>query len=125
MTAQSAVVNTVGSIGVPEMIFVFVLALLIFGPRKLPELGRNLGKALTEFRRASNELRSTVEDEMRNLEKEAKETERQVLEPDRAAGSAQGQVDSGESSVPPAAPNSSAPEGKLPRYSETPTDGDA
>jgi len=115
----------VGSIGVPEMIFVFVLALLIFGPRKLPELGRNLGKALTEFRRASNELRSTVEDEMRNLEKEAKETERQVLEPDRAAGSAQGQVDSGESSVPPAAPNSSASEGKLPRYSETPTDGDA
>lgn len=107
------------------MIFVFVLALLIFGPRKLPELGRNLGKALTEFRRASNELRSTVEDEMRNLEKEAKETERQVLEPDRSAGSGQAQVDSGESSVPPAAPNSSVPEGKLPRYSETPTDGDA
>jgi TatA/E family protein of Tat protein translocase len=86
------------------MIFVFVLALLIFGPRKLPELGRNLGKALTEFRRASNELRATVEDEMRSLEKEARETERQVLEP---------------------TPNSSAPEGQLPRSNETPTDGDA
>ncbi|MBI1737629.1 MAG: TatA/E family twin arginine-targeting protein translocase [Acidobacteria bacterium] len=67
-----------GSLGVPEMIFIFVLALLIFGPRKLPELGRNLGKAMAEFRRASNELRSTVEDEMRNLEKEARETERQA-----------------------------------------------
>jgi len=116
--------DKVGSIGVPEMIFVFVLALLIFGPRKLPELGRNLGKALTEFRRASNELRSTVEDEMRNLEKEAKETERQVLEPDSSAGSGQAQVDSGESSVPPAATSSNAPDGKLPRYNETPTDGD-
>lgn len=105
-----------GSLGVPEMIFIFVLALLIFGPRKLPELGRNLGKAMAEFRRASNELRSTVEDEMRNLEKEARETERQALEP--------AQVDSGESSVPPALPNSNAPEGELPRYSETPTDGD-
>jgi sec-independent protein translocase protein TatA len=116
--------DKVGSIGVPEMIFVFVLALLIFGPRKLPELGRNLGKALTEFRRASNELRSTVEDEMRNLEKEAKETERQVLEPDRSTSTAPAQVDSGESSVPTVATNSSAPEGKLPRYNETPTDGD-
>jgi TatA/E family protein of Tat protein translocase len=106
------------------MIFVFVLALLIFGPRKLPELGRNLGKALTEFRRASNELRSTVEDEMRNLEKEARETERQVLEPNQTTSSGQAQVDSGESAVPPAAPNSSAPEGELPRHNETPTDGD-
>ena len=113
-----------GSIGVPEMIFVFVLALLIFGPRKLPELGRNLGKALTEFRRASNELRSTVEDEMRNLEKEAREAERQVLEPAPTASSGQPQVDSGESSVPSAAPDSSAPEGDLPRYSETPTPHD-
>ena len=113
-----------GSIGVPEMIFVFVLALLIFGPRKLPELGRNLGKALAEFRRASNELRATVEDEMRNLEKEACETERQVLEPNHSAGSGQSQADSGESSVPPKATRGSAPEGELPRHSETPTDGD-
>jgi len=116
--------DKVGSIGVPEMIFVFVLALLIFGPRKLPELGRNLGKALTEFRRASNELRATVEDEMRNLEKEAKETERQVLEPDRSAGSGQAQLDSGESSVPPVTTTGSATEAKSPRYNETPTDGD-
>ncbi len=113
-----------GPIGVPEMIFIFVLALLIFGPRKLPELGRNLGKALAEFRRTSNELRATVEEEMRNLEREARETERKVLEPM--------QLDSGESSVPPvrqaqgepAADCSKTPESEPPRYSETPTDGD-
>jgi TatA/E family protein of Tat protein translocase len=106
------------------MIFIFVLALLIFGPRKLPELGRNLGKALTEFRRASNELRSTVEDEMRNLEKEARETERQALEASPAASMGPAQVDSGESSMPASAQDGSAAESELPRYSETPSDGD-
>lgn len=62
-----------GPIGIPEMIFIFVLALLIFGPRKLPELGRSLGKAMTEFRRASNDLRRTMEDEMREVERAGKE----------------------------------------------------
>ncbi|MDO8834072.1 MAG: twin-arginine translocase TatA/TatE family subunit [Vicinamibacterales bacterium] len=54
-----------GSIGMPELIIVLVIALIIFGPRKLPELGKSLGRSLTEFRRASNELRSTLEDEIR------------------------------------------------------------
>lgn len=54
-----------GSIGMPELIIIFVIALIIFGPRKLPELGRSLGKSLAEFKRASNELRSTLEDEIR------------------------------------------------------------
>jgi len=54
-----------GSIGMPELIIILVLALIIFGPRKLPELGRSLGKSLGEFRRASNELRSTLEEEIR------------------------------------------------------------
>mgnify|MGYP001038796217 CR=1 FL=1 len=61
-----------GSIGVPEMIFIFVLALLIFGPKKLPELGRSLGKGIAEFRRASAELRSSLEREMQNLENETR-----------------------------------------------------
>jgi len=61
-----------GSIGVPEMVFIFVLALLIFGPKKLPELGRSLGKGLSEFRRASTELRSSLEREMHNIENEVK-----------------------------------------------------
>jgi TatA/E family protein of Tat protein translocase len=52
----------------PEMIFIFLLALLIFGPRKLPEVGRQIGKALAEFKRASNTFKSQLDMEMRNLE---------------------------------------------------------
>lgn len=54
-----------GSIGMSELIIILVIALIIFGPRKLPELGRSLGKSIGEFKRASNELRSTIEDEIR------------------------------------------------------------
>src|SRR6187399_872332 len=54
-----------GSIGMPELIIIFVIALIIFGPRQLPSLGRSLGKSLAEFKRASNELKSTLEEEIR------------------------------------------------------------
>jgi len=54
-----------GSIGMPEMIIILVVALIIFGPRKLPELGRSLGRSINEFKKASNELRSTLEEEIR------------------------------------------------------------
>jgi len=60
-----------GTLGTPEMIFIFLLALLLFGPKKLPEIGRTVGKALTEFRRASNELKATFDREMKNLEAES------------------------------------------------------
>jgi sec-independent protein translocase protein TatA len=60
-----------GSIGMPELIVIFVIALLVFGPRKLPDLGRSLGKTLAEFRKASNELRSTLEEEVRLDEQKA------------------------------------------------------
>jgi len=59
-----------GPVGVPEMFLIFLLALLLFGPKKLPELGRMLGKGLSEFRRAKNELKSTFETHMRELERE-------------------------------------------------------
>jgi len=54
-----------GSIGMPELIIIFVIALIIFGPRKLPELGKSLGKSIAEFKKASNELRNTLEEEIR------------------------------------------------------------
>jgi len=61
-----------GPIGMQEMIAIFVLALLLFGPKKLPELGRLLGKGLSEFRRAKNELKNTFETHMHELEREAR-----------------------------------------------------
>jgi sec-independent protein translocase protein TatA len=54
-----------GPIGLPELVIIFVVALIFFGPRKLPELGRALGKSINEFKRASNELKSTLDDEIR------------------------------------------------------------
>src|SRR6516225_5559338 len=62
-----------GPLGWPETVFIFFLALILFGPKKLPELGRTVGKALTEFRRASNELKSTFDREMKTLEAETQQ----------------------------------------------------
>jgi TatA/E family protein of Tat protein translocase len=58
-----------GNIGLPELVIIFTIALIIFGPRKLPELGRSLGRSINEFKKASNELRSTLEEEIRVEEK--------------------------------------------------------
>ena len=69
------------NLGMPEMIFIFLLALVLFGPRKLPELGRQLGKALAEFKKASNEFKSQLETEMLNMELE--ERARQAPPPDQ------------------------------------------
>jgi len=54
-----------GSLGMPELLVIFVIALIVFGPRKLPELGRSLGRSIAEFKKASSELRSTLEEEIR------------------------------------------------------------
>lgn len=59
-----------GPLGWQETVFIFILALLVFGPRKLPELGKTLGKAMTEFRRASSELKATWSREMEAIERE-------------------------------------------------------
>ena len=60
-----------GTLGMQEMIVIFFLALVLFGPKKLPELGRTIGKAITEFRRASNDLKASFEREMQTLERES------------------------------------------------------
>jgi TatA/E family protein of Tat protein translocase len=59
-----------GPLGWQETVFIFFLALLLFGPKKLPELGRTIGKAMTEFRRASTELKATFDREIKTLEQE-------------------------------------------------------
>jgi Tat protein translocase TatB subunit len=75
------------NLGMPEMIFIFLLALVVVGPKKLPELGRQLGKFLAEFKRASNEFRSQLEVEMLNIELEerAKKSKEgpQILPPEQ------------------------------------------
>ncbi len=69
-----------GSIGGTELMVIMVIALLIFGPRKLPELGRSLGKGLSEFKRASNDLKRSLEEEI-SLE-ERSESKKQIDDPD-------------------------------------------
>lgn len=71
------------NLGFSEMIFIFFLALIIFGPKKLPEIGRQIGKALNEFKRASNEFKAQIESEINNLEAEVRTPE--ILPPYRTS----------------------------------------
>jgi len=54
-----------GSLGLPELMLIFIVALIVFGPKKLPEIGRTLGKALGEFKKATDDLKNTIEREVR------------------------------------------------------------
>jgi TatA/E family protein of Tat protein translocase len=69
----------------PELIIILVIALIIFGPRKLPELGRSLGKSIGEFKKASNELRSTLEEEIRVEEQRERQSQTAAAAPPSAA----------------------------------------
>jgi TatA/E family protein of Tat protein translocase len=65
-----------GPIGMPELLIILTIALIIFGPRKLPELGRSLGRSLQEFKRASNELKNTLDEEIRVEEQRSTDRQR-------------------------------------------------
>jgi TatA/E family protein of Tat protein translocase len=95
-----------GPIGMPELMVIMVIALIIFGPRKLPELGRSLGKSLGEFKRASNELRNTLDDEIRLEEQRAEQRAAEQRMAERAK----------ESSGPAEPIAASEPDGSIPRH---------
>lgn len=63
------------------MVVLFVVVLVVFGPHKLPELARGLGKLMAEFRKASTDFKTAFEEEMRDLERQAREVERKKIAP--------------------------------------------
>ncbi|HYX20104.1 MAG TPA: twin-arginine translocase TatA/TatE family subunit [Thermoanaerobaculia bacterium] len=93
-----------GSVGMPELILIFVVALLVFGPKKLPELGKSLGRGLAEFKKASEDLKKTIEDEIEQGKKEAADVKQNVVEVRRSL-----------EAVPSPAPEPAAPEASVPR----------
>jgi TatA/E family protein of Tat protein translocase len=92
------------NLGFPEMIFIFLLALIIFGPKKLPEIGRQIGRALHEFKRASNEFKAQIETEISQLDAEVN---RQTILPPSELPS--GAVPASPSLEPPARPELNSP----------------
>ena len=131
-------------LSIPHLIIIFVVALVVFGPEKLPELARTLGKVMGEFRRATGELRGTFEDHLRDLEREAEQRKIGGATPDvkpaegtvaatapnltateaaaspESAGPAEASVSEAASATPPELPTQSSEQ-----TSETPTDGGA
>jgi TatA/E family protein of Tat protein translocase len=89
-------------LSLPHLVVLFVVALIIFGPQKLPELARMLGKATAEFRKMTNDFRYALEDEVRDLERQTRIREEEIATAARAA------------QMPVPAP-SPAPEGAVPR----------
>lgn len=79
-----------GNLGMPELIFIFALALLILGPKKLPELGKQLGRSLGEFKRASTDLKRSIEEEVEKVARD--EAEKPAPAPGPKAVPAEGTV---------------------------------
>ena len=82
-----------------DSIFIFVLALVLFGPKKLPEIGRQVGKLLAEFRRASNEFKFQMQEEIRNMEEE--ERRKKLAESPAAPATAQTAPTTPANEIPP------------------------
>jgi len=75
-------------LSIPHMIVVFIVVLVVFGPQKLPELARGLGKLMAEFRKASTDFKSAFEEEMRDMERQALQAERKKAAEAAAASAA-------------------------------------
>ncbi len=75
---EQGAVEIMWNLGFSEVIVIFVIALIVFGPRKLPDLGRSLGKGLAEFKKASNELKRTWEEEVQTEEEDLRRIQRDL-----------------------------------------------
>ncbi len=94
-----------GQLGFQELLVIFIIALLVFGPKKLPELGKSLGKGLREFKRATNDLKASWDDQLKDAENEISSTARDFRDIQKDVN-----VSMNESVTPdPAAPASSTP----------------
>jgi TatA/E family protein of Tat protein translocase len=110
----------IGSLGVPELLFILVLALLVFGPRKLPEIGRTLGRALGEFRRATSDLKRTLDVELSTEESRGPAAAPQIVPPPQQPPADPAPAESPEPSGPTdvAEPSSNADDVKAPQDAE-------
>ncbi len=91
-----------GSIGMPELVLIFIVALLVFGPKKLPDIGKSIGKGLAEFKRASDDLKRTIEQEIEQGKQEVASVREQVTGV-VSAGAASSAAPVETSAAPPAA----------------------
>jgi sec-independent protein translocase protein TatA len=89
-------------IGMPEMIIILVIALIVIGPHKLPELAKSLGKGLAEFKKASEDFQKNVQEEARKTEEEKKEPAHQVQTayPEQVISHTQTETQSAEKTTP-------------------------
>lgn len=124
-----------GSLGLPEILVILVLALLIFGPKRLPEVGRTIGKGLAEFRRATTDLKRSVNAELSLEEDERPATSRRPVQnvgrtaaeaatarelPAATPGAVEAAVETEADATEPAASEGAAPEGTAPRTGDQP-----
>jgi len=104
------------------MIVVFVVILVVFGPQKLPELARGLGKLMAEFRKASTDFKTAFEEEMRDLERQAREAEHKKIAPGPVETSGENSSGSQTIEAPPAEPVVAPVAESVPRSSEEDTE---
>jgi Tat protein translocase TatB subunit len=104
-----------GTLGGPELFLIFVVALIVFGPRKLPDIGKSLGRMMSEFRRASNEFRSTIESEVESEKiRESMRIEPPKVEPVKARPPAEAGSGSGVAAADGGAGPAETPPGGAP-----------
>lgn len=103
-------------IGVPELIVIFVIALLVFGPKKLPDLARAVGKGFAEFKRATQEVKETIDEEIKQirLEEEKADIEKYLEETKKAAEDSAREITSAMESPVEKEPKTSEPASEEP-----------